>query len=253
MLDFQKQFDTVTGALNIFDMSYLVSGSSMLGVMFFAFPYLKGFIFYSNHVLLSVCACIVLIYVMGMLSWVFGKQIRYKMTENFGVKKSIKKIFEEDFDKAVGCFPFRNRIIINLIEKDKNMAYSYMWMKLDKSRYKDCRSRFLYISRFWVLRAIYEGLIPPVIFLFITLYVRSLYISNCWCLVGSNILIPIENLIFCPVHCSLIGRLIQLSFIILFMTISVRLLAKEAKRCADTQIREVVVAYYNFIDSNPSR
>ena len=30
MLDFQKQFDTVTGALNIFDLSYLVLGASML-------------------------------------------------------------------------------------------------------------------------------------------------------------------------------------------------------------------------------
>ena len=146
MLDFQKQFDTVTGALNIFDLSYLVSGASMLGVLIFAFPNLKGFVFHSNQVLLSVCACIILFYVMGMLCWIFGKQIRYKMTEKIGVKKSINKIFEEEFDKAVGCFSFRNRVIINLIEKDKEMVYSYMWMKLDKSRYKDCRSRFLYIQ-----------------------------------------------------------------------------------------------------------
>lgn len=248
MLDFQKQFDTVTGALNIFDLSYLVSGASMLGVLIFAFPNLKGFVFHSNQVLLSVCACIILIYVLGMLCWIFGKQIRYKMTEKIGVKKSINKIFEEEFDKAVGCFSFRNRAIINLIEKDKDMAYSYMWMKLDKSRYKDCRSRFLYISRFWVLRAIYEGLIPPVIFLFMTFFVRSLYITNCLCIVGGDVLIQIVNLIICPVHCSLIGRLVQISFVILLMTIIVWLLVKEAKRCAETQIREVVAAYYNFID-----
>lgn len=248
MLDFQKQFDTVTGALNIFDLSYLVSGASMLGVSIFAFPNLKGFVFHSSQVLLSVCACIILIYVMGMLCWILGKQIRYKMTEKLGVKKSINKIFEEEFDKAVGCFSFRNRVIINLIEKDKEMAYSYMWMKLDKSRYKDCRSRFLYISRFWVLRAIYEGLIPPVMVLFITFFVRSLYITNCMCIVGGDVLIPIVNLIICPVHCSLIGRLVQISFVILLMTIIIWLLAKEAKRCAETQIREVVVAYYNFID-----
>lgn len=42
-MDFQKQFDTVTGALNIFDMSYLVSGTTMLGVLVYAFPGLKDF------------------------------------------------------------------------------------------------------------------------------------------------------------------------------------------------------------------
>lgn len=77
---------------------------------------------------------------------------------------------------------------------------------------------------------------------------RSLYITNCLCIVGGDVLISIVNLIICPVHCSLIGRLVQLSFVILLMTIIVWLLAKEAKRCAETQIREVVAAYYNFID-----
>lgn len=45
-MDFQKQFDTVTGALNIFDMSYLVSGATMLGVLVYAFPCWKVCIFY---------------------------------------------------------------------------------------------------------------------------------------------------------------------------------------------------------------
>lgn len=36
-MDFQKQFDTVTGALNIFDMSYLVSGATMLGCWYMRF------------------------------------------------------------------------------------------------------------------------------------------------------------------------------------------------------------------------
>lgn len=47
-MDFQKQFDTVTGALNIFDMSYLVSGATMLGVLVYAFPDLKGFVFHKD-------------------------------------------------------------------------------------------------------------------------------------------------------------------------------------------------------------
>lgn len=36
-MNFQKQFDTVTGALNIFDMSYLVSGAAMMTGLFIHF------------------------------------------------------------------------------------------------------------------------------------------------------------------------------------------------------------------------
>ena len=53
------------------------------------------------------------------------------------------------------------------------------------------------------------------------------------------------------IHQRQLGRLVQISFVILLMTIIVCLLAKEAKRCAETQIREVVAAaYYNFIDES---
>lgn len=53
-MNFQKQFDTVTGALNIFDMSYLVSGATMLGVLVYAFPGLKGFVFHKDQVTVSI-------------------------------------------------------------------------------------------------------------------------------------------------------------------------------------------------------
>ena len=58
-MDFQKQFDTVTGALNIFDMSYLVSGTTMLGVLVYAFPGLKDFVFHKDQVIVSIMICVV--------------------------------------------------------------------------------------------------------------------------------------------------------------------------------------------------
>ena len=60
------------------------------------------------------------------------------------------------------CFNFQDETIKKLMEDDKNIAYSYMWMRLDKLQDEDCRSRFVFASGSWVLRAIYEGLIPPV-------------------------------------------------------------------------------------------
>lgn len=102
-MDFQKQFDTVTGALNIFDMSYLVSGATMLGVLVYAFPDLKGFVFHKDQVTLSILVCVVFTYVLGMISWIAGKQLRYWMMKHFWEKKTNDADFSSKFDKTVNC------------------------------------------------------------------------------------------------------------------------------------------------------
>lgn len=247
-MDFQKQFDTVTGALNIFDMSYLVSGATMLGVLVYAFPSLKGFVFHKDQVTVSIIICIVIAYVLGMISWIAGKQFRYWMMKHFGDKKTNDEDFKSKFQETAQCFNFQDETIKKLMEDDKNIAYSYMWMRLDKSQDEDCRSRFVFASRSWVLRAIYEGLIPPVFVLAATILVKYFSVWKEWCntfcqwLGGwSGVVIPSwgENIIV-----SILGAVVMTftSYII------VKLLAKEARRCANTQIREVIVAYYHFIE-----
>lgn len=247
-MDFQKQFDTVTGALNIFDMSYLVSGATMLGVLVYAFPGLKDFVFHKDQVTVSIIICIVIAYVLGMISWIAGKQFRYWMMKHFGDKKTNDEDFKSKFQETAQCFNFQGETIKKLME-DKNIAYSYMWMRLDKSQDEDCRSRFVFASRSWVLRAIYEGLIPPVFVLAATILVKYFSVWKGWCetfcqwLDGwSDVVIPSwgENIIV-----SILGAVVMTftSYII------VKLLAKEARRCANTQIREVIVAYYHFVEN----
>ena len=247
-MDFQKQFDTVTGALNIFDMSYLVSGATMLGVLVYAFPGLKDFVFHKDQVTLSIIICIVIAYVLGMISWIAGKQFRYWMMKHFGDKKTNDEDFESKFQETAQCFDFQGETIKKLMKDNNSAAYSYMWMRLDNSQDEDCRSRFVFASRSWVLRAIYEGLIPPIFILAATILVKYFSAWKEWCntfcqwLGGwSGVLIPSwgENIIV-----SILGAVVMTftSYII------VKLLAKEARRCANTQIREVIVAYYHFIE-----
>lgn len=247
-MDFQKQFDTVTGALNIFDMSYLVSGATMLGVLVYAFPGLKGFVFHKDQVTVSIIICIVIAYVLGMISWIAGKQFRYWMMKHFGDKKTNDEDFKSKFQETAQCFNFQGETIKKLMKDNNSAAYSYMWMRLDNSQDEDCRSRFVFASRSWVLRAIYEGLIPPVFILAATILVKYFSAWKEWCntfcqwLGGwSGVLIPSwgENIIV-----SILGAVVMtfISYII------VKLLAKEARRCANTQMREVIVAYYHFIE-----
>lgn len=248
-MDFQKQFDTVTGALNIFDMSYLVSGATMLGVLVYAFPDLKGFVFHKDQVTVSIIICIVIAYVLGMISWIAGKQIRYWMMKRFWEKKTNDEDFESKFKETAQCLDFHGEMIYKLMEKGNNLAYSYMWMRLDRSKNEDCRNRFVYISRFWVLRAIYEGLIPSVLILAATILVKYFSVWKGWCetfcqwqsdLTGKIILPWGENIIV-----GILGSIVMTftSYII------VKLLAKEARRCVNTQIREVIVAYYHFVEA----
>lgn len=248
-MNFQKQFDTVTGALNIFDMSYLVSGATMLGVLVYAFPGLKGFVFHKDQVTVSIIICIVIAYVLGMISWIAGKQFRYWMMKHFGDKKTNDEDFKSKFQETAQCFNFQGKTVKKLMEDDKNIAYSYMWMRLDKSQDEDCRSRFVFASRSWVLRAIYEGLIPPVFILAATILVKYFPVWKGWCetfcqwqsgWTGKIILPWGENIIV-----GVIGTVVMTSA----SYIIVKLLAREARRCANTQIREVIVAYYHFMES----
>lgn len=248
-MDFQKQFDTVTGALNIFDMSYLVSGATMLGVLVYAFPDLKGFVFHKDQVTVSIIICIVIAYVLGMISWIAGKQFRYWMMKHYGDKKTNDEDFKSKFQETAQCFNFQGETIKKLMEDDKNIAYSYMWMRLDKSQDEDCRSRFVFASRSWVLRAIYEGLIPPVFVLAATILFKYFSVWKGWCEALSQWQSGWTGKIILPWGENIIVGVIGAVVMTFASYIIVKLLAREARRCANTQIREVIVAYYHFVEN----
>lgn len=245
-MNFQKQFDTVTGALNIFDMSYLVSGAAMLAVLVYAFPCFRDFVFHDNQVMLSVFVCVVITYILGLICWVAGKQIRYLCIDSHedAVKRKVRQ--------ALRNLPLSPQIV-RLKLMDEDMAYSYMWMKLDKSDDEDCRNRLSYISRFWVLRAIYEGLIPSVLVLGIVLFVKFQTIVVCSIVANEY---GVKVVLLCLIKTIGLTWAYNLTlFLVIFGLVFFvdYLLAKEAKRCVETQIREVVVAYYNFfVDIAPA-
>lgn len=243
-MNFQKQLDTVTGALNIFDMSYLVSGAAMLMVLVYAFPEVRAFVFHENQITLSVFVCIIVTYIIGLLSWILGKQICDLKNKKHTV------FFQEQFDEYFTQLPQDDTKISLLRNMGRDMAFSYMWMKLDKSEDDNCRSRYLYISRFWVMRAVYEGLIPSVIVLAIVVCFKvqniAVFVSlhtNCW--LKMVILSLINTVAF-----TWIANILLVLVIFALMILIVYCLEKEAEKCVKTQVREVMVAYYDFYIQN---
>lgn len=233
---FQKQFDTITATLNIFDMSFLVSGAAMLGVCLYAFPNMKTFFIHSNHMFLSVLLCVLFAYIFGLICRIAGKKISDWLCMN-AMRKSCKKNFSSTFSNMLKASSIESPIIHTMKDNGQEMmAYSYMWMKLDSCSDTDCRNRFLYVSRIWVLRAIYEGLIVPLLLLAATICLKS-YVSPKE-LIGEDLTEVLNNhsgCFFIP--------------IVVFLTCSfIYLLSKEADHCNYTQMREIISAYSDFIE-----
>lgn len=236
-MNFQKQFDTITGALSLFDLSYWISGTALLLSLVYVNPKLMDFLVQDNKLFLSMIFCVITAYVAGLVSWVIGKRLRYILMVIYNRnKRAVKKDFENLFDEAICvCNINEHSKIKSMLTKGKSLTYSYMWMKLDQSENADCKRRFDYICRFWTFRAIYEGLIPPVIIMSVAIYCN--YITKCSC----------EPTCLCKVVSSfdICGCLYKLTYgcFVLFL---VGCLAMEARKCFKTQLREVVLAFSVF-------
>lgn len=159
------------------------------------------------------------------------------------------RILNPNFKKQPQCFNFQDETIKKLMEDDKNIAYSYMWMRLDKSQDEDCRSRFVFASRSWVLRAIYEGLIPPVFVLAATILFKYFSVWKGWCETFCQWLDGWSDVVIPSWGKNAIVGLLGVAIMTSIAYVIVKLLAREARRCANTQIREVIVAYYHFVEN----
>ncbi len=240
MVNFQKQLDILTGALSILDLSYLVSGSATFGILVNIYPVIWEKINQLNAVM-NFVAVLVLVYILGLFSWLIGKQFRYFMMNigailyyiwerRFFTRKIERKCpwgnaimmdFEAVFKKNKEVLDFSGSRVEPLLNQSNEVAYSFMWMELDKSEKTECVKRVLYISRFWTFLAMYEGLIFPVLLFSIFLMKGQLDDFLDSDLIGWILLIVLQILVL-------------------------YLLCKEARKCACTQISEIMNAYYGF-------
>lgn len=235
ILDIKKKFDVISETLNIFDLSFLVSGSTMLGLCFYAFPIMKNFFIHYNHPFLSILLCIWFSYILGLICRTLGKNIAncFYLFKDLDKATQNKKRFSSLFTKL---YTPESGFASAASTKEKgDFAYSYMWMRLDTNTNADCRNRFLYVSRIWVLRAIYEGLIPSII----------IFAATVLC---NGDLEHLSNKVLGGYY-----AYIGISLIFTASIIITALLAKEAHHCDETLKREIIVAYYDFFGNKEDK
>ena len=218
MNSFQKLIDTLSNAFSILDFSYIVSGG--LAFLLILFDLHKNYTsFMMENLTITIVCGVFLSYICGLFAWLIGRYIRRKLFRIM-YKHTIEETFQSVYNDTIAS--------LTKIDEPKEMpmtyapslSYEYMWIGLGKK--EEATSRVNYIHRFWVMQAVFEGLITVLI----------LAIGILWHLKPDT------------AECELLCCMVLLSIIFFGLIL---LCCNEAKRCAETQIREVILSYYQYV------
>lgn len=216
---FTKIFDRISEALNFFDFSFIVSGLITFGIIYCSINSYYTFDLSGYSKTVIIIAAIVMVYVSGLVSFSIGKWLRLKILY-IGNKEYFNNVFRDalwfvNHDSNCKSKELSEYLNDNFY-KDKNKdIYSKMW--LDLRHCEEAKESMRHLNRFWMMQAVYEGLFTSSIVAIIS----SLFLI---CKSHDSFVIMILLSIICMVFCYI-----------------------EARRYAETQILEIVIAYKKFI------
>ena len=205
--NFQKIIDRISEAFSFFDFSFLISGSATFAICCYTLNRL-GTDVSSDSSFLNVCVSIVGIYIAGLISFALGKKIRVWMVDKDG------KRFEEIFNETVR---FTKGAEYDYNTQNLKLRYTQMWAHLRNNQ--EAKESTTFLNRLWVMQAVFEGLM----------------ISSAIAIVGGVILGIVLGWKQCDVWYMIIGGLV--AAIACYW---------EGKRYAETQIKEVIITYYQL-------
>lgn len=267
MPSFQRIIDKLSNALDILDFSFLISGGTTLGIVYIYLTYFlnKQITFIPNG-FIGICSILLMAYVFGLFSWSLGKYVRRKYFLKSSNKNSNQSNEDSCFNKF---FETINESCQNTIKypfKDNTLNYTYMWNKIAQSRNEEIQERYNFINKYWVMQAIFEGLMGSAL-IGITLCILCIFPFNLLSLLAISFIIT--TIIIYPIIFPIVLIILALSIISSLCFTDINLLinntktsyaigiliafiilllrsAVEARKNAEVQIKEVVIAYYLF-------
>ena len=216
MLNFQKIVDTISEAFSILDFSYIISGTLTFLIILLNLHIHDIHLELINNSVM-ICCCIFLAYIAGIFSWIVGKAIRWSIQR--GIKDDFEKIYNETIN-ALGANIDMDTFTPVSKKKD---AYTYMWIELQKN--ENAKDRVNFIHRFWVMQAMFEGLMTS-------------------CLVAFAAVLELKYSF---------GEKFAWGYFVLLIALCLILFWRcmiAAKENAEVQIREIILSYYSYIKSN---
>ncbi len=219
----QKIIDTISGALSFFDFSFIVSGSVTYGAICYYLWQMEWLIILDG-IWLEIFISVVFIYVSGLVSFILGKRLRvWILKKRRGKGSNAFKHYYLKIEKYLSCCDERTGDVMT--EEQLKLKYTKMWAELREC--EECEKTIVFINRFWVMQAVCEGL-----------------------LLSSIVIIIVGGLLMiCHLCCNGVSWEIFLQYLLLIITGSIGAIAfyKEGRRYAESQIEEVIIAYYKYI------
>lgn len=202
MPNFQKIIDIISGALCILDFSYIISGAATYLIIMYSLYY--------HGVNLDLMKDkwfinILFAYISGVLSWLIGRYLCKFIRDKEGA-------FDNDFGKWK-CLVV-NQLPADIRRFTNKQLYTYFWIELDKK----APERANFVNRFWVMQAMFEGLVTS-------------------CLVGMVVLFEL----YYTFGENFFGKY-TIAFILLLLLLSY-ILYLGAKEQASYQIKEVILGF----------
>ena len=217
MNPFQRIIDTLSNAFSILDFSYTVSGGATLAVVLFDWCYV-----HQNNMewllkygwLLTIVCAVFAVYLLGLLSWSFGKFARQHALAWIMMKSDFTTIYKNTVssirkNEKNAFFPLEN-----------SSSLSYESMRIELERIEKAAQRLKFIHRFWVMQAVYEGLVAT--------WILAIAVSIDWWNTDADL------------------TLWNLCLVIVVLALLIWRCCKEAQSCAETQIKEIILSYYIY-------
>lgn len=217
MNPFQRIIDTLSNAFSILDFSYTVSGGATLAVILFDWYYVHNnnidCLLKHGWILALVCG-ILSVYLLGILSCSIGKVVRQKAFARVMGMSDFKSIY----DDTIKAIRKDDENATFFLEKSPSLSYEGMWIELEQI--EETAQRLKFIHRFWVMQAVYEGLVAT--------WILGIFVSIDWWNTEND------------------ANFFKLILAFVVLAILIWRCCKEAQTCAETQIKEIILSYYIY-------
>lgn len=210
-MSFQKIIDQIADAFSVFDFSYIISGGLTLTLLYIDIVVLHAQTVALDNLLIAIPLGLFLAYACGLIVWVIGRAVRRCLVDT-------RKDFETEYTKTLSALNLSDKMAIT----DPKVAYSYIWNHLKcHDNNPQLQDQLRFINRYWVMQALYEGLIGAGMVSIVILldYIRINYAD----LIGVEIT----------------GIACLLTVIVVLMVF----FAREARKYAQTQVVDLLTLY----------
>ena len=224
----QKIVDRISDAFSVFDFSYIISGGCTFLLLYADLTLIHEFRLAIDNTFILILVGIFLSYICGLIVWPLGRFLRSLLCFCYvfpDKEEDFKEVYNQTTTELGTNFKLPDGLR-NGSDKER-VAFSYMWSWLQTKvgDVPELHEKIRLIDRYWVMQAVYEGMMGVsfiAIFILIDFY---MYVNN-------DEVVNEIGFIF----------LIKIAFILDVFCLFV--FAKEARSYARTQVRDLIVLYY---------